>query len=57
VVVGLGHRRAEAAVKLRLHGLQLLAFPLQASIVGKVQLDYEDGDEAHSSSRSTCFVS
>src|SRR2546421_7795653 len=57
VVVGLGDGRPEAALELGLEAHELLALALQASVVREVELDLEQADEAHSSSRSTCLVS
>src|SRR3954453_19058690 len=45
-MVGLRHRRAEAPLQLRLQRQQLLALALQAAVVGEVQLNLDETDEA-----------
>jgi hypothetical protein len=50
-VVDLGHRGSEAALKLRLHGKQLLALALQGAVLGEVQLGGEDPDVARARSQ------
>jgi hypothetical protein len=52
VVIGLRDRGAEAALQVRLERLQFLALPLEAPVVGEVELDLDQADEAQSS-RST----
>src|SRR3954447_24553193 len=47
VVVGLGNGRAEAPLKLSLQRHDLLALPLEAAVVGEVQVDLDQADEAH----------
>ncbi len=60
VMIGLGHRRAEAPLELRLQRRQLLALALQAAVLGEVEMDLEEADVRHArqvSVCSTCFVS
>jgi hypothetical protein len=47
VVIGLGDRGPEALVDLRLHRLQLLAFPLEAPVLREMQVNLEDSEKAH----------
>jgi hypothetical protein len=46
VVIGLGDRRAKATLKLRLERQQLLALPLERSVLGEVQMNLNDGEIA-----------
>src|SRR5215216_5351064 len=57
VVIRLRDRRAEAPLELRLEGAQLLALALEASVVGEVEVDLEEADEAQPSVCSTCRIS
>src|SRR5207302_3699430 len=57
VVIGLRDGGPEAALELRLEADQLLPLALEASVRGEVEVDLDQADEAHSSSRSTCLVS
>ena len=57
VVVGLRNRRAEAALELSLERDDLLPLALQACVVGQVELDLDQADDAYSSSLSTWRVS
>ena len=57
VMIGLGHRRAEAALEVRLQRAQLPPLALQASVVGEVKLYLEETDEAQPSVCSTCLIS
>src|SRR5215211_349367 len=57
VVIGLGHCRAEAALKVRLERAQLPALAFQASILWEVQVDLEETDEAQVRVCSTRLVS
>ena len=53
VVVGLGDGRAEPLLEVRLQRLDLLALALEAGVIGEVQVDLDQADEAYSSSLST----
>jgi hypothetical protein len=53
VVIGLGDSRAEPLLEVRLQRLDLLALALEAGVVGEVQVDLDQADEAYSSSLST----
>src|SRR5205823_3299437 len=57
VVSGLRNGRPESPLELRLQRDELPALALEASVFGEVQVDLDEADEAHSSSRSTCLVS
>src|SRR4051794_20451338 len=57
VVVRLGDCCPEALLQVRLQRLDLLALALEARVVGQVNVDLDEADEAYSSSRSTWRVS
>src|SRR4051794_2120522 len=52
VMPGLRHGGPEPPLELRLQPGDLLALALEASVVGEVEVDLDQADEAHSSSRS-----
>jgi GNAT superfamily N-acetyltransferase len=48
-MVGLGHGGAEASLKVRLEGGELLPLALEAAVVREVQMNLEQADERHGS--------